>query len=925
MKKHRRNEHGAIKVFLSMVLVAIIAFMGMLVDLARMRVAEVQAQRASQLALDSVMTAYSRRLREDYGLFGYAGGDQSSVDSTYASYYARNLQPAAQKEDGAFVQLIREITGSDGIQYGDMLNMTVGDKGASGAGSEPLSDPDVLLRQITEFSKFRVPIQLVLSNSLDSLTQMGEAIQQNTNDLEAYDKINELGEPMEDYYEGLDEISRKMDALKKAAEGFNSAVEFWNELVDGESGETVRVNASQNAQYTAYAPDMSDGYIVSAQEVRRTGAVTEGLSAEAYHLGDTVNAFERLSERVKAIAVDLSMQEINAAYDYEYEQCYAMLKNMDVESEEAQLILDRLNASYGIVEQCDRMAHENADYLYNDLYSSYAQLFQTELADVTQTAMEIYQESADQLAEAIDDVLAAIKAMDASETTARDTIGQISQDLSQRASDGKISDDVQLNWKDDKTNTENYLDKNREKLRDLQLDVESFRRRFHESDDDNRTLEPDTIAGIFMNNVDQRLRGNAASWDSGMLNMKGVQFAIEYEAKDSSQKSEYESAKKEAKDKRDQANEKLEEMQKDEDKDRYNPEKIPDEYFESFITSATQSDEDTRPSVGDDPGSVKSSTVSSAGKKQSGGLRSIADLLGGGLQYIIGVVYGSEYIMRMFSNAAPTQEKNEYDAESFEYARVITLRNAVPVGSEEYAEVAEAAKKAEGFSKARLGYFYNAEVEYILFGDRLEKTNVDRSKVMLTVILLASNYLQVRNNNELKGIVDAAAAAAAYLMIPPTVTRFVMYMAFAGVETCFDEFYLMRGFKIPAFSSRGDLLFMMRLDDPNAILKAGGQLMVSYEDYLRMRLMLAMFANRRDVMMRMGNLIQLNINYAGDQGIAGSYDSDSGFRIDSAYTTFTASANARMPYWFMTMAMMGGIRQDSRWYQTQEATLVASY
>ena len=45
-----------------------------------------------------------------------------------------------------------------------------------------------------------------------------EAIQQNTNDLEAYDKINELGEPMEDYYEGLDEISRKMDALKKAAE-----------------------------------------------------------------------------------------------------------------------------------------------------------------------------------------------------------------------------------------------------------------------------------------------------------------------------------------------------------------------------------------------------------------------------------------------------------------------------------------------------------------------------------------------------------------------------------------------------------------------------------------------------------------------------------------------------------------------------------
>ena len=117
----------------------------------------------------------------------------------------------------------------------------------------------------------------------------------------------------------------------------------------------------------------------------------------------------------------------------------------------------------------------------------------------------------------------------------------------------------------------------------------------------------------------------------------------------------------------------------------------------------------------------------------------------------------------------------------------------------------------------------------------------------------------------------------------------------------------------------------MRLDDPNAILKAGGQLMVSYEDYLRMRLMLAMFANRRDVMMRMGNLIQLNINYAGDQGIAGSYDSDSGFRIDSAYTTFTASANARMPYWFMTMAMMGGIRQDSRWYQTQEATLVASY
>ena len=268
---------------------------------------------------------------------------------------------------------------------------------------------------------------------------------------------------------------------------------------------------------------------------------------------------------------------------------------------------------------------------------------------------------------------------------------------------------------------------------------------------------------------------------------------------------------------------------------------------------------------------------------------------------------------------AAVQEDNEYSADKG-YARVTTLRDCEPVGigsprfDDEDREL-----------PARLGYFYNSEAEYILFGHDKESTNNFHAQIMLEVMLVAANYLQARNCYELKAIADSAATAGQAIGIPYSLTKFLILMGFAITETALDMYYLMHGDKIPALSTRGDDMFMMHLADVNSVLNTQGSFMLSYEYYLRLRLMFAMMTDggRNKLMQRMANLIQLNINYAADEGYGYAHDKD--FTMAGAYTSFKATAAGKMPWWFMTSGMMGNARTTSGWRAIPNYTIVANY
>ena len=69
--KNLIDEEGALTVFLSLMMVAMVCFITLMIDLARLSAAKVEAQDANRLAVNAVMSDYYPELRETYGLFGF--------------------------------------------------------------------------------------------------------------------------------------------------------------------------------------------------------------------------------------------------------------------------------------------------------------------------------------------------------------------------------------------------------------------------------------------------------------------------------------------------------------------------------------------------------------------------------------------------------------------------------------------------------------------------------------------------------------------------------------------------------------------------------------------------------------------------------------------------------------------------------------
>lgn len=932
MKKRRRNEHGAITVFLSMVLIVIIAFMGMLVDISRMRVAEAQAKRASQLAMDSIMTSYSKRLREDYGLYGYAGGE-SGVNETFLEYFNANLQPAAEEEQGEFVELIKTITGGDEVKYGDMLNLTASES-ASASGDYPLTEPDALYQQVIEFSKFRVPLTLALTNKLGKVTQMQETLQNVNNDTAAYDRINDLGEPVDEYMKDQKSLMEAVQDLSAAVQTLAVWESHWKNFIDGKATEKL-VSASyrDTVTYSEFQPRYdSDNFISGAKWASGSTQYPSGsVSAVPYTADSTIKAFMSKRDDIHKDLVALSMDWFERAYENEDDYLWDLYeKYVDEElSEEAVAELEERidfhdDTVWGWMEDARAQASANTEAAANQILELLMDEFEEALDSLTNAYFMEYKSALDDVYEEIANVRKCITELSHQRTNVNKTIDGIDQSINTMKADGKISDEVRDNWEADKPGDENdgekvqtqkYLEEDEKEINKILDAIGNLENQMQTATTQYNTVKGSDCPGLFMWYVRTEVNGGNSSWESDMYHMAEVTYGTYYYVFED--EADFITKKGEGDEKNNKANEELDKM-KDNEKEqpeRYNPNnRIPDELKEGFVGGAAADDKDTKSKLANDPKNVTASQVKSTSSSQSGGLNDIVDMLGNGLQYIIGTVYTSEYILAMFSNAAPeleTEKQGSYDKSTFEYNRVTTLRNAVPVGYDQVEDYKE-------YENVRTGYFYNAEVEYILFGCDNEETNVNKTQLMLEIILLASNYLQVRNNDVLKGIVNAAAAAGMSIGIPSIVTRFLMYTAFSVTETAFDIFYLMRGYEIPALSTKGDLLFMMNIGGENRILGSTTELMISYEFYLRLRVMLAVFLDRGDTMQRMANLIQLNINYQGE-------GSKTEFKMSEAYTTFRAKASAKMPYWFMTMAMMGEARSDSRWYEIPEHEIVASY
>lgn len=74
---------GSVTVFISIILSALIAFSGVVVDLSRFRAGERHARAAVQLSVHSALTRYFAPLKENYGLWATAYNEEELEELIY--------------------------------------------------------------------------------------------------------------------------------------------------------------------------------------------------------------------------------------------------------------------------------------------------------------------------------------------------------------------------------------------------------------------------------------------------------------------------------------------------------------------------------------------------------------------------------------------------------------------------------------------------------------------------------------------------------------------------------------------------------------------------------------------------------------------------------------------------------------------------
>lgn len=189
MRKHSR---GAVTVFVTLLLIPAVLVSGTGVDISRIYAARSTARDANQLAANALMTNYDALLQDLYGLYAVIGDDDTLTGMVdlyvRASLFGEDVEEAQMGE-------FRLFWGHESVS-------------AAASGSEPLSNVEILRRQIEEFSKYRVPVAII-SDIVDRLKDSGTSeMAANT---EAAAKKLAVDEQFEDALKKYNDVIDKAD------------------------------------------------------------------------------------------------------------------------------------------------------------------------------------------------------------------------------------------------------------------------------------------------------------------------------------------------------------------------------------------------------------------------------------------------------------------------------------------------------------------------------------------------------------------------------------------------------------------------------------------------------------------------------------------------------------------------------------------
>lgn len=202
------KQRGSICVFLTLILVPVLLFSGIIVDASRLFASKTVVSGAGDLTMNAALAQYDKNLKDGYGLTAMAKAPDSPEEKQKLqqifceSIYAGNLENKDNEEVNAVIQLSLVENGFE----------------AKGVETSSLADADVLRQQIVEYMKFRGPVyiaddivQKLKKLPFDHLDQQKKYVETKTD----YGiKASKLDKPLREAKKVIESQAAAIDLLK---------------------------------------------------------------------------------------------------------------------------------------------------------------------------------------------------------------------------------------------------------------------------------------------------------------------------------------------------------------------------------------------------------------------------------------------------------------------------------------------------------------------------------------------------------------------------------------------------------------------------------------------------------------------------------------------------------------------------------------
>ncbi len=229
--KVHTKQNASITVFISIILLLILALLGTLIESARVASADLRVTQNVELSLNSVFSEYAKEVFEDYGIL-LLWEDESEIVSGINKYLEKNIN---YKND--FIQ-----------KHNDLFGIKVRKLEVSNTSYATSGNGEYMASQIYNFMKYKV-----IGDAVDILLDKCNSLSQGEKITGLFDKISNCTEKFKQVEESVSYIKKAVDKVKETT---MQPIEYLNKLKEKLNAiRKIEVAANSKIEQGIYSAD----------------------------------------------------------------------------------------------------------------------------------------------------------------------------------------------------------------------------------------------------------------------------------------------------------------------------------------------------------------------------------------------------------------------------------------------------------------------------------------------------------------------------------------------------------------------------------------------------------------------------------------------------------------------------------------------